>query len=250
MMMSSGGSPVSFVPSDLESLVAWWDADDASTITDTAGAVTAWSDKSGNGNTLSTHTGAPTTGVRTMNSLNVLDFDGNDILAASPLGVTTSQTIIVVTESDDFANTTVLLEHSTNTNNLIGMFLAPVNPSSNAMTSKWHGSNNPNTAETLKQFQTDWSTATPYVITTQCDGTHAGNIMRRNGTLLNVTNVSDALDPGVVSIPGSFFVGGRSSGIIPYNGSIGELLIYDGALSTSDLEDVEAYLANKWGVTL
>ncbi len=41
---------MAFEPSDLSSLLAWWDATVG--VTDTTGNVTAWADQSGNGNDL------------------------------------------------------------------------------------------------------------------------------------------------------------------------------------------------------
>lgn len=69
----------SFTPLDIPGLVLWMDASDASTITQTAGSVSAWYDKSGNGYIATQATGAnqPITGARTLNGLNVLNFDGS-----------------------------------------------------------------------------------------------------------------------------------------------------------------------------
>ena len=67
-----------WLPSDEASLEIWIDAADVATIIDTAGAVTQILDKSGNGAHFSAISPAtPVTGARTINSLNVLDFDGS-----------------------------------------------------------------------------------------------------------------------------------------------------------------------------
>ncbi|MEO1606437.1 MAG: Ig-like domain-containing protein [Pseudomonadota bacterium] len=70
-----------FQPSDDASLIGWWDADDAATITETGGAVSSWADKAG-GDPLVQTAGArqPVTGARVLNGRNVLDFDGDDLL--------------------------------------------------------------------------------------------------------------------------------------------------------------------------
>ncbi|MEO1196048.1 MAG: Ig-like domain-containing protein [Pseudomonadota bacterium] len=74
----------SFSPSADTALVNWWDASDAATIVQTGGALSAWADKAGGAN-LVQNAGArqPTTGVRTFNGLNVVDFDGGDYLDQS-----------------------------------------------------------------------------------------------------------------------------------------------------------------------
>ena len=61
-------------------LRGWWDADDPTTITHTAGAVSQWRDKSGNNKHFGQTTPAmmPMTGTATQNGHNVVYFDGND----------------------------------------------------------------------------------------------------------------------------------------------------------------------------
>jgi len=55
---------------------SWYDASDASTITETGGAVSQWADKSGNGNDATQGTGAnqPTIDVRTLNGVAIMGF--------------------------------------------------------------------------------------------------------------------------------------------------------------------------------
>jgi hypothetical protein len=66
-------------PADIPNLQLWFDAADATTITESGGLVSQWDDKSGNGRNLSQSGGAqPTTGTQTINGLNVIDFDGVD----------------------------------------------------------------------------------------------------------------------------------------------------------------------------
>jgi hypothetical protein len=76
----------------------WLDASDATTITEVGGSVSQWDDKSGNARNFTQAVAAnqPTTGTRTKNGLNVIDFDGsNDRLAGGNIlnvgtgGVTT-----------------------------------------------------------------------------------------------------------------------------------------------------------------
>ena len=72
-------SPLSLQPK------LWLDASDTTTITDSGGAVSEWRDKSGNGYAFTQATGGaqPTTGTTTQNGLNVLAFDGGDLLAST-----------------------------------------------------------------------------------------------------------------------------------------------------------------------
>lgn len=74
---SAGGA---FTPTDIAGLRGWWDASNSGSITASSGAVSQWDDLSGNGYHMTQPTGTnqPTTGTRTINSLNVIDFDGLD----------------------------------------------------------------------------------------------------------------------------------------------------------------------------
>lgn len=69
-----------WTPNNLANLKAWWDASDTSTITASSNAVSQWNDKSANAYNVSQATASyqPTSGVSTLNSLNVITFDGND----------------------------------------------------------------------------------------------------------------------------------------------------------------------------
>ena len=67
-----------WLPNEIETLL-WLDAADAGTITEAAGFVSQWDDKSGNGNHFTQAVGnsQPTTGVANVNSINAIDFNGS-----------------------------------------------------------------------------------------------------------------------------------------------------------------------------
>jgi hypothetical protein len=93
----------------------WLDAADTSTITESSGSVSQWNDKSGNGRNVTQGTGAaqPTTGTRTQNGLNVLDFvrgqwlDAGDIL---DLGTNAWSSFSVI-KFDDTSSSTPFGKH-------------------------------------------------------------------------------------------------------------------------------------------
>ena len=73
-----------FIPSADAALIGWWDASDAASITESGGDMSSWADKAGG--TALTQTGVnarPQTGTRSLNGLNVIDFDGTDFLEAT-----------------------------------------------------------------------------------------------------------------------------------------------------------------------
>lgn len=83
-----GGGVPAFSPLAL-SPMAWFDASNAASIISSGGAVSQWSDLSGNGYHATQGTGAsqPITGTRTVNGLNGLDFDGTNDQMTLPAGL-------------------------------------------------------------------------------------------------------------------------------------------------------------------
>ncbi len=82
-----------FQPSDDANLIGWWDADDGATLTHNAGIVSSWADKGGTTPITQTYgPERPTTGARSLNGRNVLDFNGSKLMECN-LAVPTSGNI-------------------------------------------------------------------------------------------------------------------------------------------------------------
>ena len=84
-------------------LKLWLDASDSSTITESSGAVSQWSDKSGNSNHVvqSTADNKPKTSISSLNGLNTLSFDGTDYLQASSSNIKNeNQTWVLIASVD------------------------------------------------------------------------------------------------------------------------------------------------------
>ena len=106
-----------WTPYLLSSLRAWYDAADAATIVESGGLVSQWNDKSGAARHVTQGTGSaqPTTGVRTLNGLNVLDFDGADYLrnASFPIdSLSVSVFVVAVLDAIDNASDAVFAFNS------------------------------------------------------------------------------------------------------------------------------------------
>ncbi|MEC8792089.1 MAG: hypothetical protein VXX29_12735, partial [Verrucomicrobiota bacterium] len=85
----SSQRPDPFVPLNHASdLALWLDANDTSSVIQSAGVVSEWRDLSGNGLHLSQSDSSkrPLTGSSTQNGLNVLTFDGDDYLQKASVG--------------------------------------------------------------------------------------------------------------------------------------------------------------------
>jgi hypothetical protein len=84
----------------------------------------------------------------------------------------------------------------------------------------------------------------PYIFTTVFDGTN--NIVYLNGVAGATAASTGTFNISNISI-GSRYVNGFSNF---YNGYIGEIIIFDRALSTSERQQIEQYLSKKWNITV
>jgi len=223
------------VPTDLQGLQLWLDADDSSTITEVAGAVSQWNDKSGQGNNVTQGTGSaqPTTNATTQSEKNVLDFDGGDNFSV-PAGVFSipggPNTVFIVAK------------RTTETAAIEGLM-----------------------ALDRSGVATDWSVefnATSGSVDYKNAGvvTSAGNTNTnfqiihgfRSGTTVSVdvnngtpTTDTTGADRAAVDVG---FIGTRGANNL--TGSIAEIIIYNRSLSSAEITNVETFLANKWGISI
>jgi hypothetical protein len=238
-------SPVqaAFSPLDL-SPVLWLDASDTSTITEVGGAVSQWDDKSGNGNNVTQGTAAaqPTTGTRTLNSLNVLDFDGNDSLnAGNKFDVLTGGlTIMVVAAFDNASGNGGLVSKNITTNN--GDYGLIRQGSNDKMTALLRG-NSASLAEQSTVFSSTSATIHGYRLRRD---TTDGLQLWQNGAFVASQNTS-----GTTSFTSSndFFVGvGAATNLNMLDGFIAEIVVVQSGITDTEMADLDEYLRNKWAV--
>jgi len=232
-----------WTPADLTSGTAiWLDADDASTITEVSGAVSQWSDKSGNAR----HAVQGSATLRPIASATIggktaLQFDGtNDqlVIAAGAWhsGNWTSFIVIdpqspagaewVVSQDDAGANRIAVYGYVTDVN--AGM------ASSNTDNTQFYSVQTAGvTAPLIVGGVASNTTATAYASGVPDDAPTAITGTVRGGTINTV----------ISAIPGS-------STTLPVSGSIAEIVLLDYAASDTDRQLVEGYLAHKWGITL
>lgn len=219
----------SFSPLSISGLAVWYDASDAATITDTGGLVDSWADKSGNSRTLTgTLTARPTTGTRTQNSLNVLDFDGsNDYLGASSAFTQgTSDTVFIVCLNDDGADATTQFSYmadSATSHTRLGK----------ASTNAWRI----NSGATLDGGTPNTSA---HLMVGVFNG--ASSELRLDGASLT------SGDAGSNSTSLAPHVGRNRNGSQYWDGWIAEILHYDSVLSAGNIALVEGYLLTKWAI--
>ena len=223
-----------FSPRQISGLALWLDAADSSTITGTS-PVTQWRDKSVNNYSM-TYTGSPT--YRTtaaLNNLGCITFNGTssfnsgtDTMYWSAFSISQPFTVFAVCTKRLSSNTnfSFVLEPSTPSGSVIlygGLQLKMYAGSADQYT-------NPILAFVANSTQ---------IYSAVFNG--ASSLLAYGG------NATSSLNPGTASWPGLYL--GRDWGGVYDSGDYGEILFYNSALSTTQRQQVESYLAQKWGLT-
>jgi hypothetical protein len=79
-------------------------------------------------------------------------------------------------------------------------------------------------------------------------GSSASMEIRRHGQLYRGRTVLTAGAPGVAPAAGAFNVGARPSGIDPWGGDVAEVLVYNRQLLISEIDQVMAYIRDKYAL--
>ena len=252
IIASSSGE---FTPIKLPNLKAWYNAANTSSISVIGNAVTQWDDLSGNGFHLSqgTSTKRPSSGTRTLNSKNVIDFDGtNDVLSASTASDWTFMnnsggcTAFFVYMYDDNSGARAFCTTDGVSGSLVGFDLYD-------NTELAHRVNRGVGGASAVSNETSQNPATGnhylYVLSDPNNATAAnrseiyidGVLQNKNNTLTNSPSASapaTALD-----------VGGRQSDDgYAFNGAFAEIIIVSGLMSAENITKTKAYISAKWGV--
>ena len=208
----------------------WLDAADATTLTLSGSNVTAWADKSGNGNNATTATGTLTT------SSNSVVFTGSQVMTTSLNSVMTTQTIFVVASAATNSYMDLLgVNGGSSINNGVQVII----------------SNN------YTQFVTRFggtSIMTGGTVTQNIPFVYGLTYISGGNSFiyLNGSQTGSNTTAAAISGTGTVMIGGYRINSITdefYNGRINEVLIYSDVLSTSERRVVEGYLARKWGIT-
>jgi hypothetical protein len=225
-----------FNPRQLSNLLAWYDASDATTITESSGNVSQWDDKSDNANHATQGTGGiqPETDVNTQNGKNVLLFDGDDYMLM-PSGVYSvmngANTMFVVSRSDN-ANVQDSILNWDAGSTVGGLRYKATAGSIEFSNGVFAGVTSTGNTET--NFN---------IIMGRRSGTTAAISINGATETTNTTAVNAASTRASI---GTFGAGGADT----LTGDIAEIIIYNASLSASDISLVNTYLSNKWGIAL
>jgi hypothetical protein len=217
-----------FAPTDISGLEVWLDSQDASTYDGTT-PITAWRDKSGNGNDYVSLNGFPDYAASEMGSYSAMLFVNDSGYAPiSTIGddITVFFAFRLRAESGgqlwnarDSSNGTPLFDD--NSRNGFGV-------------------RRRNDAGSLVKAGTPTKDLDPHITRYRFEG---------NGGVFNFW-----ID-GVKSGGSDVTAVGTTSGLDRFifglvNCAVGELIVYNTALSDADSSDVETFMADKWGITI
>jgi hypothetical protein len=246
-----------FNPKSIANLGLWLDASVTSSLTLNGNTVSQWSDLSGNGRhaVMATAAVQPDATTRTQNGLRVLDFDGSKgmFVHSASGGVTNltgaaiarnvpGVTIIAACAFDTSSGTQFLFNANTNTqasrSAIVltgGNILAGgrrLNADAFASVQYAHNSN-------------------ANIISGVLDYANSDAFIYQNGALQNSSSSFQTDGNSQNGDSTSVEVGSTGNGTISrLDGFIGELLVFQRALSATERLQVERYLGRKWGITV
>ena len=225
----------SFVPTQISGCQLWLDAADSTTLTGTS-PVTQWRDKSGNARNTTSYAGTPALTTNAINSVQAINFNGSSSFTGSIPGSGTSYTLFFVGTFNNSTGTYggfVCFGRSGTPDHVSGITNTKLTDSS--MYSTIDSTNTAFTSNTL---------STPFVYSLVIDGTFLNNFV--NGNQQSPANVAKSASFNFTN----YVVGDRagSTSSIFLNGYVGEIIVFINGLAISPRQQVEGYLAQKWGL--
>lgn len=226
-----------FDPRTVPPCALWLDAADSNALVLSGSAVTTWKDKSGNARD-ATSVGSPTLTTGALNGLPVVTFNGSTQYMTCPLSLGSTQplTMFVVARSTTLTG----FRAAVSLNGVPGARGASLMLYLSG-TSRWwfSGGNGP----------TDGNQTTLVLSTTRFDIN--ANYWRPSFVQMNINGTayaSSSATPTSLVANSTMIIGRAQGGIEYWSGPIAEILVYSNTLTSSQREQVEGYLAFKWGL--
>ena len=231
-----------FSPGNIPGLVAWYDPSDTSSITESTGAVSAIADLGTGGLNLLQGNASfqPTTGTRSINSLNVLDFDGTEFMSKSgfPVPASGNLTLCMVAELD----ATVL-----DTNSIVSMDASRDYQIDAGNASQWNGRMRQSSLGGAGDA--NWTggpyNSDPHVFCIVFDFTNSIRKAYIDGVQVMVDNAYTAK----LNVSQNLRAFANRAGNDYCNGAMGEFYLAE-SCATACLAQSFAYLGDKWGITI
>lgn len=209
-------------PDDVAGLVAWWDAADASTVTESGGFVTAWENKAGTATIGNLATSSALTyGTNQLNGLDVVSFPELNVVSAGLVTLPQPFTFFIVARQVVTTSRSLLFQTTSNVQCRFG----------DSQTQMFAGSFINGDA-----VDTNWHT-----VVSVFNG--ASSVLRQNGVSITGNVGTTAIANHELTIGSAVF-----GAVTSLNGDVAEVLFYNTAISGSDLATIESYLSDKWQV--
>jgi len=244
----------------------WYDAADTTTISLSGSAVTQWNDKGSAGLNLTQGTAAnrPASGLNTLNSKNIINFDGNDVLTNSTLaswkflhdGTTTLIGLVVkVSTAADPDNDIQVLSNIRRADaSVAGRNLQAESRGATVDRLRAYIANASGSTYSVNQDSADgvWDHDNAVVYTEIADpdnGTAADRMKSYFGTGSAIATNTSSSAVSAANPTYSFSVGATDQAIQGVTGYIAELVIIQGAEATeTNRVLLRDYLKTKWGL--
>lgn len=241
---ASTNTTTPWLPTDLSSLIGWWDAGDTATIheDDAAGRVSQWDDKSGNGNHLSCSVSAnqPVTNATTLNGANTIQFGQSAAHYLSPDGALTGDL-----PSNDSQNISIHIVFRQDTTVSQGAAVSMrTQIGGDALIPDFNTLNRGYYPGEANAYQIENPTSMPrgseYLLGFNANLSDVE--IYNNGSLIFNLGSGQNFDSF-----NRFLLGFRASSSKLWIGEIAEVVVAE-SLSVADRQALEGYLANKWGI--
>lgn len=216
----------SFDPRNINGIRAWWDANQFPTLADNT-TISTWRDLAGRGFDLTTATGTPKYRTAIINGKPVIRFDGSTRLTCAN----------VLNTKTSFTAFAVLAPRSTVWNIPIEQGLSDFSyESTGSLTGRFYAGGTGGAMGPSDAVQNVFQYTTMLANGTQLR-------QWKNGVAGTAVNFTGNTGTSILCI------GSRSNNSFFSTFDLAELIIYDRALTTTEREQVEAYLAEKYGFT-
>lgn len=224
-----------FSPSNLPNLALWLKADAITGLTD-GQAVATWNDSSGNGRNATQATGSaqPLYKTNIVNGKPVVRFDGNSDYLEGTWNLTlTAETVFVVFSYTGTAYARAWTQSDAGNDNAVAGYVPTIR---DASTTSWGAVAGGTIVATVTMAQSTFGIFT---------ATHSGSQIanRINGGTAATYNHT-------LNKTFTRYRAGNSTGANYLQGDIAEIIVYSRALSTTERQQVEQYLAQKYAITL
>ena len=220
-----------FIPTSITGCQVWLDGADSSVVSFSSGSnVSTWSDKSGNGRNATVYAGTPT-----YTSALGMTFNGSSSLQITYTASPTIESMFVIIKFNSVSGQGDILSGTASGQREYLMYV-PYSPGTIYLGRHSTGPSGAINGGTV-------TTGSNYLLEYVFNGTgNTISFFQSGNTITSGTPQFTYSAGGTISVIGSYNGGGY------LQGQIYEMIIYSTALGTTERQQVEAYLAQKWGL--